>query len=83
MFKALKFVLEVTFRILGIPNPSYDVDLVLAVVFLLVYLVALPAMWFWDELDLFGKISGTTFMTVVLVVCVLSVRSKFRGKRDD
>ena len=83
MFRLLKLLIQAIFHILGIPNPSYDVDSVLVLVFLLVYVAAIPAMWFWDELDVFGKVGGTAFLTVILAICLLSARSKIRAKKAN
>ncbi|MCP4251598.1 MAG: hypothetical protein GY778_31560 [bacterium] len=82
MFSGLKFVIGSIFRVLGIPNPSYNVDSVLVVV-LLVCLGAIPAMWLWSDASFFDMMMAVAIMTIVLVICKLSRRSRHRVKKDD
>jgi hypothetical protein len=80
MYELLNLLFKAVFRLLGIPNPTFNVDTALVLSFLLIYLAAVPAMWLWEGTDWGGRVYGTVFLTVVLAICVLSLRAQIRSK---
>ncbi len=85
MFKLLRLLFETVFRLLGIPNPTFNVDTALTLAFLLVYLVAVPAFWCSSAIDLGGKLGATAVLTAILLICIHHTRAQSRrsSRPDD